>query len=350
MGATAANGPPWSSGTSRPSRRRPGLSATCRRRRIDAGPHPAPRRDGVGCASPTHWATRRGSSRRGCWRCWRSTYPLRRDADPRGRAGRTGDDRQPARSRAERTFMGCYARSESRSPRPWGRASTAGSPRSPAAPSSPPASRCCCPRRSSRPHPIENDWGRGFLVRVPPSPAALGRPIDRAERLGPPCDRHDRRCASPGFAAGAGPLSPDVYWVRNRTWGPRARPYDERQGPGVAPRHGAPRAALKSLGCSAGRASREAPSRSRSRRSPRAARLRARSDGSRRSRSPRVRGRWRRQHVVAARVDLGPFLLGVPAPEEEDDPLTARRELRDDAVGEVLPPLPAWEAGLPGEP
>ena len=21
-----------------------------------------------------------------------------------------------------------------------------------------------------------------------------------------------------GFAAGAGPLSPDVYWVRNRTW------------------------------------------------------------------------------------------------------------------------------------
>ena len=62
----------------------------------------------------------------------------------------------------------------------------------------------------------ENDWGRGFLVAVPNRHQLLWRPIDRAD-ASVALDRMIE-AALRGFAAGAGPLSPDVYWVRNRTW------------------------------------------------------------------------------------------------------------------------------------
>jgi hypothetical protein len=62
----------------------------------------------------------------------------------------------------------------------------------------------------------ENDWGRGFLVAVPSRHQLLWRPIDRAD-ASVALDRMID-AALRGFAAGAGPLSPDVYWVRNRTW------------------------------------------------------------------------------------------------------------------------------------
>ena len=62
----------------------------------------------------------------------------------------------------------------------------------------------------------ENDWGRGFLVAVPSRHQLLWRPIDRAD-ASVALDRMIE-AALRGFAAGAGPLSPDVYWVRNRTW------------------------------------------------------------------------------------------------------------------------------------
>ena len=56
----------------------------------------------------------------------------------------------------------------------------------------------------------------------------------------------------------------------------------------------------------------------------------------------RVRGR---EHVVLRGVHDGSLLLRVAAPEEEDDPLAACRELRDDPVGEPLPPLARVRGG-----
>jgi hypothetical protein len=62
----------------------------------------------------------------------------------------------------------------------------------------------------------EDDWGRGVLVAVPCRHQLLYRPIN-----GPDAEaalHHMLERAVLGFAAEAGPLSPDVFWVRNRRW------------------------------------------------------------------------------------------------------------------------------------
>ena len=62
----------------------------------------------------------------------------------------------------------------------------------------------------------EDDWGRGVLVAVPCRHQLLYRPIN-----GPDAEaalHHMLESAVLGFAAEAGPLSPDVFWVRNRRW------------------------------------------------------------------------------------------------------------------------------------
>lgn len=62
----------------------------------------------------------------------------------------------------------------------------------------------------------EDDWGRGVLVAVPSRHRLLYRPLDTADAANAPA--HMARSALRGFAGEPGPLSPDVYWVRNRTW------------------------------------------------------------------------------------------------------------------------------------
>jgi hypothetical protein len=62
----------------------------------------------------------------------------------------------------------------------------------------------------------EDDWGRGVLVAVPSRHQLLYRPIN-----GPDAEAalHQMlESAVLAFAADAGPLSPDVFWVRNRRW------------------------------------------------------------------------------------------------------------------------------------
>ena len=62
----------------------------------------------------------------------------------------------------------------------------------------------------------EDDWGRGVLVAVPSRHQLLYRPIngpDAAAAL-----HHMLESALPVFAAEAGALSPDIFWVRNRRW------------------------------------------------------------------------------------------------------------------------------------
>ncbi len=61
-----------------------------------------------------------------------------------------------------------------------------------------------------------DDWGRGVRVAVPCRHQLLYRPIN-----GPDAEaalHHMLENAVLGFAANAGPLSPDVFWVRNRRW------------------------------------------------------------------------------------------------------------------------------------
>jgi hypothetical protein len=62
----------------------------------------------------------------------------------------------------------------------------------------------------------EDDWGRGSLVAVPSRHQLLYRPIN-----GPDSEAALHRmldAALFGFSDGVGPLSPDVFWVRNRQW------------------------------------------------------------------------------------------------------------------------------------
>ena len=64
----------------------------------------------------------------------------------------------------------------------------------------------------------EDDWGRGVLVAVPSRHQLLYRPIN-----GPDAEAALHRiieAAMFGFSGEPGPLSPDVYWVRNRHWTP----------------------------------------------------------------------------------------------------------------------------------
>ena len=176
------------------------LSDSRRRRSSRASPCASSRR--CRCATPTCWAMR-GSSRRGCWRCCRSTFrtPSRRR---RARSSPNGGRSATCSSADGRTFEDCCAIRVS-SPRPWGRARAAASPRSPGAPSSPPASRCCWPR------PLSTSRTRTTGVAGSSSPSRtrhqlLWRPIDRADAS----FALDRmiEAALRGFAAGAGPLSP----------------------------------------------------------------------------------------------------------------------------------------------
>jgi hypothetical protein len=62
----------------------------------------------------------------------------------------------------------------------------------------------------------KDDWGRGVLVAVPFRHQLLYRPID-----GPDAGlalQHMLQAAHRGFHSHAGPLCPDVFWVRNHTW------------------------------------------------------------------------------------------------------------------------------------
>ena len=62
----------------------------------------------------------------------------------------------------------------------------------------------------------EDDWGRGVLVAVPSRHQLLYRPIN-----GPDAEAALHRmleAAVFGFSGESGPLSPDVFWVRNRRW------------------------------------------------------------------------------------------------------------------------------------
>jgi hypothetical protein len=61
-----------------------------------------------------------------------------------------------------------------------------------------------------------DDWGRGVLVAVPFRHQLMYRPID-----GPEAElalQHMLRAAQDSFHVGAGPLCPDVFWVRNSIW------------------------------------------------------------------------------------------------------------------------------------
>jgi hypothetical protein len=62
----------------------------------------------------------------------------------------------------------------------------------------------------------EHDWGRGILVAVPYRHQLLYRPIDRGDAA--LALQRMLQVALPGFAAGPGALSPDVFWVRNNRW------------------------------------------------------------------------------------------------------------------------------------
>jgi hypothetical protein len=62
----------------------------------------------------------------------------------------------------------------------------------------------------------EDDWGRGVLVAVPTRHRLLYRPIDTADAV--PALHAMQRSALQGFSGEPGPLSPDVFWVRNRRW------------------------------------------------------------------------------------------------------------------------------------
>jgi hypothetical protein len=62
----------------------------------------------------------------------------------------------------------------------------------------------------------EDDWGRGVLVAVPCRHQLLYRPINGSDADA--ALHHMLENAVLAFAAEAGPLSPDVFWVRNRRW------------------------------------------------------------------------------------------------------------------------------------
>jgi hypothetical protein len=62
----------------------------------------------------------------------------------------------------------------------------------------------------------EDDWGRGILVAVPFRHQLLYRTVDTADAA--PALEHMMQTALRGFYAEAASLSPDVFWVRNRTW------------------------------------------------------------------------------------------------------------------------------------
>ena len=116
-----------------------------------------------------------------------------------------------------------------------GRASAAGSSRSPAARSSPPASPSCL-RRDGRALHHMNDWGRGFLVAVPNRHQLLWRPVDRAD-ASVALDRMIE-AALRGFAAGGGRSA------RTSTGcGPHLGPGVLRERQGACCAHGAPRTA-----------------------------------------------------------------------------------------------------------
>lgn len=73
----------------------------------------------------------------------------------------------------------------------------------------------------------EDDWGRGVLVAVPHRHELLYRVVDG--RSTGPTLRHMFGIARSGFHDGPGPLSPNVFHVRNRRWAPvtsveRAKP------------------------------------------------------------------------------------------------------------------------------
>jgi hypothetical protein len=62
----------------------------------------------------------------------------------------------------------------------------------------------------------EDDWGRGVLVAVPSRTELLYRPINGSDAEAALHGMLD--AAVSGFANEPGSLSPDVYWVRNRSW------------------------------------------------------------------------------------------------------------------------------------
>ena len=62
----------------------------------------------------------------------------------------------------------------------------------------------------------EDDWGRGVLVAVPSRHQLLYRPINGADAEA--ALHHMLESALLVFAAEAGALSPDIFWVRNRRW------------------------------------------------------------------------------------------------------------------------------------
>ena len=62
----------------------------------------------------------------------------------------------------------------------------------------------------------EDDWGRGVLVAVPSRHQLLYRPINGQDAEG--ALHRMIEAAMYGFSDQPGPLSPDVYWVRNRQW------------------------------------------------------------------------------------------------------------------------------------
>ena len=181
---------------------------------IEVGPLPAARRDSVG-ARPGRARATPGSSHRGCWRCCRSTCrtPWRRRRARR--SSRTRDARQPARPRtgepsALLDATGCVAETGR------GRGAAAGSRPSPATPSSPRAWRCCSWRRSSSSR-ARTTGVAACSSRSPSRHQLLYRTINARGRRGRRSTACSRRAVL-GFSAEAGPLSPDVFWVRNRRW------------------------------------------------------------------------------------------------------------------------------------
>lgn len=62
----------------------------------------------------------------------------------------------------------------------------------------------------------EDDWGRGVLVAVPGRHRLLYRPIDTSDAAR--ALQEMLQAAIRGFAGEPGALSPDVYWVRARSW------------------------------------------------------------------------------------------------------------------------------------
>ena len=62
----------------------------------------------------------------------------------------------------------------------------------------------------------EDDWGRGVLVAVPTRHRLLYRTIDAPDAAS--ALQHMLHAALRGFHGEAGPLSPDVFWVRKGQW------------------------------------------------------------------------------------------------------------------------------------